>query len=149
MQGFGARKAESEFFIDNLLVRVHFIIIMVGWTGLASWELEFPFPGSLPSTFDVRKTIAWRQPDIWFHVRRPPCGRNKANNWAATGGNLPITSRCLKNGQVSEMDKFFTRIVRWTVSRSHWWLLIWTQEMCVQSHFSKVSSPTNPSTRIL
>jgi len=26
---------EGEFFIDNLLVRVHFIIVMIGWTGLA------------------------------------------------------------------------------------------------------------------
>ena len=38
---------ETEFFIDNLLVRIHFIIVMIGRTGLASWEVEFPFPGSL------------------------------------------------------------------------------------------------------
>jgi len=36
--------------IDNLLVRIHFIIEMISWTGLASWEFEFPFPGSLIST---------------------------------------------------------------------------------------------------
>ena len=24
-----------EFFIENLLVRIHFIIVMIGWTGLA------------------------------------------------------------------------------------------------------------------
>ena len=24
---------EREFFIDNLLVRIHFIIVMIGWTG--------------------------------------------------------------------------------------------------------------------
>jgi len=42
---------EREFFIDNLLVRVHFIIMMIRWTGLAPWEFEFPFPGSLTSTF--------------------------------------------------------------------------------------------------
>jgi len=42
---------EREFFIDNLLVRVHFIIVMIRWTGLAPWEFEFPFPGSLTSTF--------------------------------------------------------------------------------------------------
>ena len=41
---------EREFFIDNLLVRIHFIIVMIGWTGLAPWEFEFPFPGSLTST---------------------------------------------------------------------------------------------------
>jgi len=43
--------AEREFFIDNLLVRIHFIIVMIRWTGLAPWKFEFPFPGSLTSTF--------------------------------------------------------------------------------------------------
>jgi hypothetical protein len=39
---------EREFFIDNLLVRVHRCF----WcTGLAPWEFESPFPGSLISTF--------------------------------------------------------------------------------------------------
>ena len=42
---------EREFFIDNLLVRIHFIIVMLSWTGLARWEFEFPFPGSLTCTF--------------------------------------------------------------------------------------------------
>ena len=44
---------EREFLIDNLLVRIHFIIAMIKWTGLAPWEFEFPFPGSLTSTFLV------------------------------------------------------------------------------------------------
>ena len=44
---------EGAFFIDNLLARIHFIIVMIRWTGLASWEFEFPFPGSLTSTFLV------------------------------------------------------------------------------------------------
>jgi len=39
---------EREFFIDNLLVRIHRCF---WWTGLAPWEFEFPFPGSLISTF--------------------------------------------------------------------------------------------------
>ena len=42
---------EREFFIGNLQVQIHFIIEMIWWTGLAPWELEFPFPGSLTSTF--------------------------------------------------------------------------------------------------
>jgi len=33
---------EREFFIHNLLVRIHFIIVMIRWTGLAPWE----FPGA-------------------------------------------------------------------------------------------------------
>ena len=27
--------------------------VMIRWTGLAPWEFEFPFPGSLVSTFPV------------------------------------------------------------------------------------------------
>jgi len=34
---------QREFFVDNLLVRIHFIIVVVRWTGLAPWEFEFPF----------------------------------------------------------------------------------------------------------
>ena len=33
---------EREFFIDNLLVRIHFINVMIRWTGLAPWEFKFP-----------------------------------------------------------------------------------------------------------
>ena len=43
--------AERTFFIDNLMVRIHFIIVMIRWTGLAPWEFEFPVPGSLTYTF--------------------------------------------------------------------------------------------------
>ncbi len=38
---------EREFFIDNLLVRIHFIIVMIRWTGLASWEFEYFFQVAL------------------------------------------------------------------------------------------------------
>ena len=44
---------EREFFIDNLQVRINSIIVMVKWTGLAPWGFEYPFPGSLTSTFLV------------------------------------------------------------------------------------------------
>ena len=41
---------EREFFIDNLLVRIHRCF----WcAGLAPWEFESSFPGSLTSTFLV------------------------------------------------------------------------------------------------
>ena len=43
--------AEREFLLDNLLVRIHLIIEMIWWTGLAPWEFELPFPGSLTYTF--------------------------------------------------------------------------------------------------
>ena len=43
---YGTFAGGREFFIDNLLVRIHFIIVMIRWTGLAPWEFEFPFPPS-------------------------------------------------------------------------------------------------------
>ena len=42
--GLGQYVAEKEFFMDDLLVRIHFIIVMIRWTGLAPWEFKFPFP---------------------------------------------------------------------------------------------------------
>ena len=42
---------EREFFIDNLLVRIHLTIEMIWWTSLAPWEFDFRFSGSLASTF--------------------------------------------------------------------------------------------------
>ena len=41
LQGF----LQREFFTDNLLVRIHFSIVIIGWTGLAPWGVGFPFPG--------------------------------------------------------------------------------------------------------
>ena len=34
-QHASGRNREREFFIDNLLVRIHWIIVMMRWTGLA------------------------------------------------------------------------------------------------------------------
>jgi len=42
---------EREFFIHDLLVRIHFIIVMIRWTGLAPCEFEFLFPGGLTFTY--------------------------------------------------------------------------------------------------
>ena len=47
----GSALLAREFFIDNILVRIHSIIVMMRWTGLAPWEFEFSLPGSLTSTF--------------------------------------------------------------------------------------------------
>ena len=41
---------QREFLADNLLVRIHFIIVMISRTGLTPWEFEFPFSSSLLST---------------------------------------------------------------------------------------------------
>ena len=44
-------RQDTNFFIDDLLVRMHSVIEMIWWTGLAPWELEFSFPGSRISIF--------------------------------------------------------------------------------------------------
>ena len=48
---FLLKAISHPFFIDTLLVRIHFIIVMIRWTGLAPWEFEIAFPGILTSTF--------------------------------------------------------------------------------------------------
>ena len=57
---------EREFFIDNLLVRIHFINTMMWWTGLAPQECESPFPGSHISTFpnEYLRLVLARAPDV-------------------------------------------------------------------------------------
>ena len=42
---------EKKICVDNLLIRIRFIIVMIYWTGLAPWEFEFSFPGSFISAF--------------------------------------------------------------------------------------------------
>ena len=54
MAGVRFKDTEREFFIDNLLARIHSSIVMIRWTGLAPLEFEFPFPGSLKRTVLVQ-----------------------------------------------------------------------------------------------
>ena len=71
-EGTGAKR---EFFIDNLLVRIHLSIVMMRWTGLAPWGCEFPVSGSLPSTFLVPGTNLIRKNKfdlIWLLNGFPP-----------------------------------------------------------------------------
>jgi len=42
---------QREFFIDNLLVRIHFIIVTIRWTGLAPSEFESVGSAALPHRF--------------------------------------------------------------------------------------------------
>ena len=42
------QKARDRAFF---IVKLHFIIEMIWWTGLEPWEFESPIPGSLTSTF--------------------------------------------------------------------------------------------------
>ena len=51
---------QEELIINDLLVRIHFIMVMVRWIGLAPWEFELSFPGSLTSTF-LEGCETWRK----------------------------------------------------------------------------------------
>jgi len=63
---------ERDFFIDNLLVRVHFIIVMIRWTGLAPWQFEFPFPGILTSGLVVlHRNVKRFRGGLEFKAHRP------------------------------------------------------------------------------
>jgi hypothetical protein len=46
---------ERECCIDRLLVRIHFVIETIWWTGLASWASEFPMKVTLHLLFPRRK----------------------------------------------------------------------------------------------
>ena len=60
-------QVEREFFIDNLLVRIHFIIVMIRWTSLALWVFESPFSGSLTSTFLEEEASNQRKHAVWVY----------------------------------------------------------------------------------
>ena len=64
------RASVRDFYIDNLLVRIHFIIVMIRWTGLAPWECEFPFPGSVITGHQLAR-IFGRGRDFSTQIENP------------------------------------------------------------------------------
>ena len=54
-----ATERERESFTDELLVRIHLIIVMIRWIGLAPWEFEFHSPDSLATRFWVCGFRVW------------------------------------------------------------------------------------------
>ena len=60
--GDSASRREREFFIDSLLVRIHFIIVMIRWTGLAPWVFTVRRGGhgdSASRTHTHKRLIDW------------------------------------------------------------------------------------------
>ena len=53
--------SEREFFIDSLLVRIHYIIVMIKWTGLAPWEFEFTDSGARTGASPLEDQLGGRQ----------------------------------------------------------------------------------------
>ena len=59
------------------LVRIHFIIVMIRWIGLAPWELGFPFPGNSREFQRSRRTPRWSRraspsPTRFFFISLTP-----------------------------------------------------------------------------
>ena len=78
--------SEREFFIDNLLVRIHCIIVMIRWTGLAPWEFEFPVPGSLTSTFLARfRALVRARRNLCNSASQPTLASVRVPGWAGEG----------------------------------------------------------------
>ena len=69
---------KSEFFIDDLLVRIHFIIVMVRWTGLAPWSLISLFQVALhlPSKGSKKRLSCTAVIDSGLVGRKVPRGEN-------------------------------------------------------------------------
>jgi len=91
--------------IDNLLVRIHFIIVMIRWTGLAPWEFEFPFPGSLTSTF---------LPDLFsprFRSKREHLDRIQGLSPESQGQNLVLTVLFVPRSIVSGRRMFALMLI--------------------------------------
>ena len=65
---FNVFEREREFFIDNLMAQIHFVVEMIRWTGLAQCEAKFPVPGSLTSTFLAPLQVL----SIFSAAARPP-----------------------------------------------------------------------------
>jgi hypothetical protein len=61
---------KREYCIDNPQVRIHLIIEMIRWTGLAPWEFEFNFPAGRISTFLVlKKYFQVKHAGFAVHIR--------------------------------------------------------------------------------
>ena len=75
MLSFYARNYPDDFQRCHTLNPQHstldFIIVMIRWTGLAPWEFEFPFPGSLTSTFLRRGGDADRADAVLLCAKLP------------------------------------------------------------------------------
>ena len=58
---------DREYFLDNLLVRIHLIIVMIRWTGLAPWEgYGLGLPAAPASTSPYFACLEFRVQDSRF-----------------------------------------------------------------------------------
>ena len=87
-----ASAKQRELCIDELLVRTHFLNVVIRWTGLAPWEFEFLSPGCHTFTFldkPVMVVVTLRAVPLWACgsslPRRRARGRCRTRREDATG----------------------------------------------------------------
>ena len=95
---------EREFFIDNLMVRTHYIIVMIRWTGLAPWEFEFPFPGSLVPTRAESGRASQDRYDAMLHKYNTgeKDEQEELREYVVTVHNQPSSSLLLSSLELSD-----------------------------------------------
>ena len=102
---------ERESFIVIILVRVHFIIVMIRWTGLAPWAFEFSFPGSLTSTFlgagrtsslEFSKARQKRAPRITAILSRSAPAGLAGQGWCGRRAQFPYEATCSHIGRLCQ-----------------------------------------------
>jgi len=67
---WGGQYSEREFCIDELVVRIHLIIVMMRWTGLASWKFGIPYPDVVDRSIEMFEVlIVLRHAYAHTHIR--------------------------------------------------------------------------------
>ena len=112
---------ERECLIDNLLVRIHFIIEMIWWTGLAPWEFEFlVLNHEYLASID---RIGVGSPDLLSHSGdTAPCRMTRvtlhSHVRSSYTGLYPQSHLYIRNGRTPRSRKKKTTIPRMAVARS-------------------------------
>ena len=76
---------------------------MIRWTGLAPWEFEFPFPGSLTSTFIVCAATYIASPLVKITDTSIILSRVPASEIRSTRQDVERTRSCVSLGTVGSV----------------------------------------------
>ena len=98
-------RIERDLFIDNLLVRIHFIIVMIRWTGLARLEFVCQVALHLPSsdTFCGRAALQMSRLFTESLVQRFRCGAPEIPDCSILPFSLPMRVAMEQRQVLSEL----------------------------------------------
>ena len=92
---------------------------MTRWTGLAPWEFEFPFPGSLTSTFLCR----WRRRSTQARPKKRAGGRTASRaarqTPATSGTSVPTSSHPRLSGSVLSRASPFWHFYKFALNHTY------------------------------